>query len=203
MFENPYSQFVKIETDFTKTWTLDAASKLVAHASGGIVCAFGNSDWVPTSEKFFVGGANSIRAFSIRGIGPGRFPGAGNKAYSYLMQNGDIKVVFNLEYRRQLFGNLHGAVFLDAGNVWNVKDNYSDASTGFPMQGTTFKLKNLYNDMAIGTGLGVRYDMEFLIIRLDWGVALHMPYDTSRNGFYNVEKFKDSHTLHFAIGYPF
>jgi len=203
MFRNPYSQFVKLETDFTKTWTLDSQSKLVAHANGGIVYAFGNSDCVPSSEKFYVGGANSIRAFSIRGIGPGRFPGAGSKAYSYLIQNGDIKLVANVEYRRQLFGGLYGALFLDAGNVWNLRDNYSDASTGFPMQGTTFRLSNVYKDIAVGTGLGMRYDMEFLVIRLDWGVALHLPYDTSKHGFYNVESFKQSHTLHFAIGYPF
>ena len=203
MFKNPYSQFVKLETDFTKTWTFDSRSKLVAHVNGGIAYAFGNSNLIPSSEKFYVGGANSIRAFSIRGIGPGRFAGTGSKAYSYMVQNGDIKLVGNLEYRHQLFGGLHGAVFIDVGNVWNVEDKYSSESTGFPMDGTTFKLKNIFKDMAVGTGIGMRYDMDFLIIRLDWGVALHLPYDTSRSGFYNVERFKDSHTLHFAIGYPF
>jgi outer membrane translocation and assembly module TamA len=74
MFKNPYSQFLKLETDFTKTWTFDAVSKLVGHINAGVIYSYGNSDWVPNSELFFVGGANSIRAFSVRGIGPGNFP---------------------------------------------------------------------------------------------------------------------------------
>jgi len=201
MFKNPYSQFLKIETDYTKTLTLDSHSKIVGHVNAGIIYSYGNSDWVPNSELFYVGGANSIRAFSVRGVGPGSFPGIDNKAYSYLMQNGDIKFVANVEYRRRLFGSLYGAVFLDAGNVWTVRDQYGDDPQ---FQGTSqFKLKDALSQMAVGTGLGIRYDMDFLILRLDWGVALHLPYATEKSGFYNVPHFKGSHTLHFAIGYPF
>ena len=202
MFKNPYSQFLKLETDLTKTWTLDSHSKLVGHVNAGILYTYGNSDWAPNSELFYVGGANSIRAFSVRGIGPGSFPGLEDKAASYLVQNGDIKFVMNLEYRRKLFGSLHCAVFMDAGNVWTMRetDNGLLASTD---GSTNFKFKNLLSEMAVGTGVGIRYDMDFLIFRLDWGVALHMPYDTGKSGFYNVPSFKNSHTLHFAIGYPF
>ena len=203
MFKNPYSQFLKLETDFTKTWTLDAVSKLVGHINAGIIYAYGNSDWLPNSEMFFVGGANSIRAFSVRGIGPGNFPGVSQKSLSYMLQNGDVKFVCNLEYRRQLFGSLHGAVFLDAGNVWYLKDSWDTSDN--PMAGytTQFQLQNLFKQMAVGTGIGIRYDMDFLVIRLDWGVALHYPFETGKSGFYNIERFKNSHTLHFAIGYPF
>ena len=203
MFKNPYSQFVKLETDFTKTWTLDAVSKLVGHINAGIIYTYGNSNWLPNSEMFYVGGANSIRAFSVRGIGPGNFPGVPQKSLSYLLQNGDVKFVGNLEYRRQLFGSLYGAVFLDAGNVWNLVENWDTDDNPMAGYATQIKIKNVLNQLAVGTGIGIRYDMDFLVIRLDWGVALHYPFDTGKSGFYNIDRFKNSHTLHFAIGYPF
>jgi hypothetical protein len=204
MFKNPYSQFVKLETDYTKTLTLDSYSKIVGHVNAGIIYHYGNSDWLPNSEMFYVGGANSIRAFPVRGIGPGSFPGIGDKAYSYLMQNGDIKFVCNVEYRRQLFGSLHAAVFLDAGNVWNLesKERENTKYTQLANQGK-FHLKNLFNEIALGTGIGLRYDLDFLIIRLDWGLGLHVPYDTDKSGYFNAYTFKRHQTLHFAIGYPF
>ena len=204
LFKNPYSQYVKLETDFTKTWTIGAMSRLVGHVNAGIIYAYGNSEWLPNSELFYVGGANSIRAFPVRGLGPGRFPGYEDKAISYLMQNGDVKFVCNLEYRPQLFGNLYGALFLDAGNVWNLKDRTDNLNKGQNRyEDTKFTLKNFFRDMALGTGVGLRYDLDFLILRLDWGFALHVPYETGKSGFFNINSFKDSQTLHFAIGYPF
>ncbi len=206
MFKNTYSQFLKIETDLTKTWTFDSRSKLVGHVNAGVAYAYGNTDWLPNSEMFYVGGANSIRAFSVRGIGPGRFNGNiyGNNAISYLLQNGDIKFVCNLEYRRNLFSSLNGAIFLDAGNVWNFDENYGEYSNlSRAMENTKFQFADFFRQLGVGTGIGLRYDMDFLVLRLDWGVALHVPYDTGHGGFYNVGSFKGSHTLHFAIGYPF
>ena len=204
LFKNPYSQYVKLETDFTKTWTIGTLSRLVGHVNAGIIYAYGNSEWLPNSELFYVGGANSIRAFPVRGLGPGRFPGYEDKAISYLMQNGDVKFVCNLEYRPQLFGNLYGALFLDAGNVWNLKDRTDNLNKGQDRyEDTKFTLKNFFRDMALGTGVGLRYDLDFLILRLDWGFALHVPYETGKSGFFNFNSFKDSQTLHFAIGYPF
>jgi len=203
MFKTAYSQFLKLETDFTKTWTLDRQSKLIGHVNAGVIYAYGNSDWIPNSELFYVGGANSVRAFPVRGIGPGSFPGVDNKAYSYLMQNGDLKLVMNLEYRRQLFGSLYGALFLDAGNVWTLKEYGGSLGTSQSVDGAKFQLKNLAREMALGTGIGLRYDLDFLIIRLDWGLGLHVPYDTDRSGYFNARTFKSDQTLHFAIGYPF
>jgi len=203
MFKNPYSQFVKLETDFTKTWTLNGQSKLVGHVNAGIIYPYGNSDWVPNSELFYVGGANSIRAFSVRGIGPGSFAGEGDKAHDYMMRNGEVKLVCNLEYRRQLFGNLHGALFLDAGNVWNTRSGDRGDERQAYSDSAKFRFSRFFREMAVGTGVGLRYDLDFLILRLDWGVALHVPYDTGKSGFYNVDRFANSHTLHFAIGYPF
>lgn len=192
LFNNPYAQFFKIETELVKTWRLTEHSTLVGHVDVGAVWAYGNSKDAPYSEQFYVGGANSIRAFTVRSIGPGSYHDPASAASYYLDQTGDMKFLANLEYRPRLFGNLYGAIFLDAGNVWKMHDDYRT--------GGKFQLKNALREMALGTGVGVRYDMDFLVIRLDWGVGLHVPYKT---GFYNVGKFKDSQSIHFAVGYPF
>ncbi len=193
--DNAYAQFVKFETDFTKTWQLDLKSQLIGHIAAGVIYAYGNSNAAPYSEQFYVGGANSIRAFATRSIGPGRFKSSSSK-YAYLDQTGDIKLQLNLEWRQNLFGNLYGAVFLDAGNVWTIQNDPN-------REGSQFKLKSFFKEMALGTGIGIRYDLEFLVLRLDWGVGLHVPFKDGKNGFYNISKFKDGQALHFAIGYPF
>ncbi|MCR4916011.1 MAG: BamA/TamA family outer membrane protein [Prevotella sp.] len=219
LFKNPYSQFLKIETDLTKTWTLSPQSKLVGHLNFGLMWSYGNSNSGPFSELFYAGGANSIRAFPVRSIGPGGFQGlGGNNQFSYLMQNGDTKLIMNLELRQRLFGSLYGAVFFDAGNVWSSEDwmihdedIYGDeedlqefASAWNAIFGNTkIRLKNFFKQMATGTGVGLRYDLDFLVLRLDWGFGLHLPYDTGHSGYFNIRKFKDMHTLHIAIGYPF
>ncbi len=206
LFKNPYAQFVKVETDFTKTWQLSQHSQLVGHLNAGLGICFGNSSDLPFSERFYIGGANSVRAYPLRSIGPGRFMGdyEGNRQLSYLLQNGDVKLQANLEYRQRLFGNLHGAVFLDAGNVWLRKDleiGIDDISIMF--KEAYFHFGEFFKQMAVGTGVGLRYDLDFLILRLDWGIGLHVPYETTKSGFYNVDKFSRHQTLHFAIGYPF
>ena len=206
LFKNPYAQFVKVETDFTKTWQLSQHSQLVGHLNAGLGICFGNSSDLPFSERFYIGGANSVRAYPLRSIGPGRFLGDydGNRQLSYLLQNGDVKLQANLEYRQRLFGNLHGAVFLDAGNVWLRKDleiGIDDLSIMF--KEAYFRFGEFFKQMAVGTGVGLRYDLDFLILRLDWGIGLHVPYETTKSGFYNVDKFSRHQTLHFAIGYPF
>ncbi len=196
LFKNPYSQFVKVETDYTKTWPLDSRSKVVGHVNAGIVYSYGNSSDAPFSELFYAGGANSVRAFTVRSIGPGGFKPEGGRQLSYLMQNGQIKFVANLEYRRRLFGDLYGALFLDAGNVWNYDDEIAKSET-------ILKPKTFFKQLATGTGLGLRYDLEFLVLRVDWGFGFHVPYETSKSGYFNIERFKDMHSLHLAIGYPF
>ena len=204
LFKNPYSQFLKLETDFTKTWRLNSSSNLVGHINAGYIWTYGNSDWVPNSEMFYVGGANSIRAFSVRGVGPGAVRSFGQHAFDYIFRNGSIKFVSNLEYRCQLFGNLHGALFLDAGNVWTPPgDHYDEPDMEETFSPGNFRLKNFFRELALGTGIGIRYDLDFLIIRLDWGIGLHLPYETSRSGYFNVDSFSRNQTLHFAIGYPF
>lgn len=210
LFRNPYAQFVRLESDYVKTWPMSPTSQLVGHVNAGIVWYYGNSDYAPFSEMFYAGGSNSVRAFPVRAIGPGAFPGIADKQFSYVFQNGDIKFVANLEYRRRLFGNLNGAIFLDAGNVWSLNEDYEetgDAETDMLnstfVKNTSLKASKFLNQLAVGTGIGLRYDLDFLVLRLDWGVGLHVPYDTGKRGYFNIKRFKDAHTLHFAIGYPF
>jgi len=192
LFGNPFAQFIKVETDFSKTWNIGTYDALVFHAGAGVVWSYGNSVSAPYSEQFYVGGANSIRAFNVRAIGPGRFKTSGSGS-SYMDQTGDMKIVFNLEYRPRLFGSLYGAVFLDAGNIWALRDD------GY-RTGSQFSVKRFLDETALGTGVGIRYDLDFFVIRLDWGLALH---DPTRSGFINIRKFRDAHCLHLAVGYPF
>ena len=202
LFKNPYSQFVRLETDFTKTWRLSSSTQLVGHLSGGFIYSFGNSDYSPFSERFYIGGANSVRAFPIRGVGPGRSEPI-DDSFAYIMQNGDIKLQANLELRHRLFGNLYTAVFLDAGNVWDFKKETGFDEVDEVLEVGEFSFGKVLKQMAVGTGVGLRYDLDFLVLRLDWGVGLHVPYPTSKSGFYNITRFRDAQTLHFAIGYPF
>lgn len=197
LFHNPYAQFIKLETDWVKLWRLSEHSSLVAHANGGVIYSYGNSSVAPYYESFYVGGANSIRAFNVRSIGPGDFVPA-DKRYSYVSQIGDIKLLGNLEYRPRLWGDLYGAVFLDAGNVWTMPSGDVENTTS-----SDFQFNRFYKQMAVGTGVGLRYDMGMFVIRIDWGVGLHVPYDTGKSGFFNIGRFKDAQTLHLAVGYPF
>nr|WP_204865570.1 BamA/TamA family outer membrane protein [Prevotella melaninogenica] len=195
LFKNPFAQFVKIDANLTKVWSLGEKSGIAAHVNLGTLWAYGNSRIAPYTEQFYVGGANSIRAFNARQIGPGRYRSTQLRR-SYVEQTGDIKIQLNLEYRPHLMGSLYGAVFLDAGNVWTM--HYDD---GRP-EGL-FKFKNILNEMALGTGVGLRYDIGYFMIRLDWGLGLHVPYETGKTGFYNISKFKDAQAFHLAIGLPF
>jgi len=222
LFNTPYAQFLRLETDFTKTWLVGMSSKLVAHLNAGYIWSYGNSDAPPFTEMYYTGGANSIRAYGARELGPGATTdwGLGIRQLSYLIHNGDMRLVGNLEYRFPIFGNLHGAIFLDAGNVWNFSKFIKDDDLELPDDATdediglniilrqwadqmNFKPSRFLKDIAIGTGVGLRYDLGFLVIRIDWGYALHSPYDSERTGYFNAGTFNERSALHFAIGYPF
>ena len=189
---NPYSQFLKVQGQLINYFKLSENSTLATRLKAGVIWTYGNSDVAPFSEMFFVGGANSIRAFSSRSIGPGRFH---LPAFNFL-NRGDFMLEANAEYRFKLMSNLYGATFLDMGNVWALDEDYlwkECSITGSPF----------FKTLAVGTGVGLRYDLQFLVLRLDLGIGIHAPYDTSKSGYYNFEKFSDSLGLHFAIGYPF
>ena len=194
LFNNPFAQFIKVTTELHNNWRINTNTRLVTRVMGGIAWAYGNSEAVPYSDQFYSGGANSIRAFPIRRVGPGRFLSRGGK-YSYLDQTGDIKLEGNIELRFPLFGTLYGATFIDAGNIWLLRTDEN-------RDGGTLRMGKLLQDLAVGTGAGIRYDLDFLVLRLDLGIALHDPAST-RSGYFNTGRFSDRFALHFAIGYPF
>lgn len=198
LFGNPFAQFVKLTSEIRYNYQLKKRHNLVGRLMAGVIYGYGNAQnhATPYNEQFYIGGANSIRAFTIRSIGPGRFiPDAANQ-YGYIDQTGDLKLEANLEYRFPIFGDLYGAAFLDAGNIWTIHDDPS-------RPGGQMKWGRFLKDLALGTGLGLRYDLQFLVVRIDCGVALHVPYDTGKSGYYNIPNFRDGLGVHLAIGYPF
>lgn len=203
---SPFAQFLKLNSEIRYLWNLNRNQAIAARLGAGAIWSYGNSKVAPYSEQFYIGGANSIRAFTVRSIGPGGFVPDRNNKYSFVDQTGDIRLEANIEYRFRIAGNLHGATFLDAGNVWLLRNDpvLPDQEVGYRnRQEGKFKLSRVPEQIALGTGLGLRYDFGFLILRFDWGVALHYPYKTGKKGYYNVDSFKDGLGYHFAIGYPF
>jgi len=189
----PFAQFLKTDLEYRRGFLIDKFNAVVFRAFAGVVMPFGNSDQVPFERKYFTGGANGIRAWPVRTLGPGSYKANPNE---FPNQSGDIKLEANAEYRFAMIGNFEGALFVDMGNIWSLKDN---------RPGTEFTFSEFYKEIAIGTGAGLRYDFSFVIIRVDLGIRLH---DPSLNPGYrwiaanNLLK-KDNINIAFAIGYPF
>lgn len=196
LFGTPFSQFVKGSTQLVYNRRLWGDHWLVGRVAVGAAHAYGNASQVPYSEQFYCGGANSVRAFAVRSIGPGSYRVPADQINGYFDQTGTFKFEFNLEYRFPILGPLHGAVFFDSGNVWLLKED--PARPGGMLRGSTF-----LKDLATGTGVGLRLDIGMLVIRGDLGIGIHAPYDTGKRGYYNMTKFKNSLAFHLAIGYPF
>ncbi len=196
LFGTPFSQFVKGQTQLVWGRRLGGDNWLVSRVAVGAAHAYGNSTQVPYSEQFYVGGANSIRAFTVRSIGPGSYKAPPGQPEDYFDRTGTFKFEANVEYRFPIFGPLHGALFVDTGNVWLLKDD--------PMRpGGTLRGKTFFRDLALGTGVGLRFDISMLVIRGDLGIGIHAPYDTGKSGYYNMKSFGNSLAFHLAIGYPF
>lgn len=198
LFGNEFSQFVKEVSEVKFYRRLGQRNNwLATRLLVGVGYAYGNSEVMPYSEQFYIGGANSIRAFTVRSIGPGSYRPPLDDNEGYLDQTGDFKLEANVELRFAIMGRLNGAVFLDAGNVWLLKPDPN--RPGAALQGRTF-----FNDIALGTGFGLRYDISYLVIRADLGIGLHTPYpNPDKRGYYNISSFKDGLGFHLAIGYPF
>lgn len=197
LFGTPFSQFVKgqVQLVWNRRLIPKADHWLVSRVLLGAEHAYGNSDEVPYSEQFYIGGANSIRAFTVRSIGPGSYRAPRDKVNGYFDQTGTFKFELNTEYRFPIIADLHGAVFLDAGNIWLLKED--PLRPGAKLCGKTF-----LKDIALGTGAGLRYDLGMMVIRLDVGYGLHTPYSNGTPHYFNVA-FKDAIAVHLAIGYPF
>ena len=194
---NPFAQFIKGTTELRYDYALGKKQHLVGRVMAGAIYSYGNARTSPYNEQFYIGGANSVRAFTIRSIGPGRhYQNNADNQYAYIDRTGDIKFEANLEYRFPILGDLHGATFLDCGNIWLLREDPD-------RPGGRLKWGSFLNDLALGTGFGLRYDLTFIVIRFDVGIGLHLPYDTGKKGYYNIPRFRDGMGYHFAIGYPF
>ena len=197
LFGIPISQFFKVSGQLVYGRRLGYADTwLYGRVTSGFAHAYGNSMQVPYAEQFWVGGANSIRAFTVRSLGPGSYRPKADRNGNYFDQTGTFKFEANAELRFPIFGPVHGAVFVDAGNVWLLK-----ADPERP--GGQLSAKTFGKDLALGTGAGIRVDIGMLVIRGDLGIGIHAPYETSCRGYYNMTSFKNSLAFHLAIGYPF
>lgn len=198
LFGNRFSQFAKEISEVKFYHRIGRRNNwLATRFLVGVGYAYGNSEVMPYSEQFYIGGANSIRAFTVRSIGPGSYRPPADDSDGYLDQTGDFKLEANIEYRFGIMGRLNGAVFLDAGNVWLLKNDPN-------RPGAELKWKGLLDEIALGTGFGLRYDISYLVIRADLGIGLHTPYpNPDKKGYYNISSFRDGLGFHLAIGYPF
>ena len=169
----PYAQYLKGEFDFAKNIRIDHRNSFAFHVGLGIAVPYGNAKTIPFEKQYFSGGANSVRGWAVRDLGPGSFSGNGN----LLDQSGDIKLDASIEYRSKLFWKFQGAVFVDAGNIWTIR-NYANQPGG------VFKFDKFYKQIAVAYGLGLRLDLDFFILRFDGGMkAVNPAFETKKEHF--------------------
>ena len=199
IWNTPYSQYIRSELTLGKTFVFGRNDRqaLATRIMGGVGYAYGNSSALPFEKQFYSGGANSMRGWQARALGPGH--AKADTTFVIPSQTGDVKLEANLEYRFPLFWKLCGAVFADVGNIWTLKETDGDDGSH-----THFDLKNLAASLAADWGLGLRVDLNFLILRLDMGMKVYDPsLDTARWRSPSQWLKKDGYTLHFGVGYPF
>ena len=191
-----YAQYVKGDFDFTKSTRIDRNNSVAFHIGFGIAYPYGNSNILPFEKRYFSGGANSVRGWSVRSLGPGSYSG-GDKNINFINQSGDIKLDINLEYRAYLFWKLNGAFFIDAGNIWTIRE-YEDQPGG------AFHFKDFYKQIALSYGIGLRLNLDFFILRLDAGMkAIDPAYKGRAHYPITNPDFSKDLSLHFAVGLPF
>ncbi|MFD2247853.1 BamA/TamA family outer membrane protein [Pontibacter ruber] len=201
----PYSQYSRLENDFRYYYNFTEKTQLATRLILGAGLPYGNSSTLPYVKQFFIGGPNSIRAFRARSIGPGTYDTLID-SLSYYDQVGDIKLEANVEYRFPITGFFRGAFFIDAGNIWLIKDYIGDDGK-VEKPGGKFNAGNVLGELAIGTGFGLRVDVEFFVIRFDFGIPVRNPALPKGSQFV-LGDFKptfgdDGMILNIAIGYPF
>ena len=192
-----YAQYIKTDIDFTKSFRIDHRNSIVFHVGMGVAYPYGNSRILPFEKRYFSGGANSVRGWSVRRLGPGSFAG-NDRNIDFINQSGDIKLDLNLEYRTKLFWKLNGAFFVDAGNIWTIRD-YEEQPGG------AFRFDNFYKQIAVSYGLGLRFDFDYFILRFDAGMkAVNPAYRNSKEHYPLIHPdFGRDFAFHFAVGYPF
>ena len=192
IFGLEYAQFVRLDTDIRYHFNFAKNQKIATRLFAGWGVPYGNSDVIPYSKQYFSGGPYSVRAFRTRSLGPGTFQPENSETFSYYDQTGNLRLEANLEYRFPLISLLQGAVFVDAGNVWNTTDNEA-------LEGDTFT-SDFMNQLGIGGGFGMRVDIQNFVIRLDLAAPFHDP--SLAEGQRWSWDFENP-ILNFAIGYPF
>ena len=202
VFKIPFSQYAKMEHDFRFYHKLSEKSSIATRFIAGVAYPYGNSEYIPFSKQFFVGGSNSIRAFRARTLGPGSYDPRTQNASFYFDQSGDIKLELNAEYRAHLFSFLNLAIFADAGNIWLVNEDETRPGGKFS--------KNFMSEIAVGAGIGLRLDFSIMVLRLDVATPLRVPYyDKGDRWAFDEIDFsdktwrKDNLIFNIAIGYPF
>ena len=226
IFDSPFNQFVKFAAELRNKFNLTKTVCIATRLYGGINLPLGNSEDAPLSEAFYVGGPNSLRAAGPYAYGPGNFHSLNYSQYFF--HSGDIKLEANFELRFPIAWKIFGATFVDAGNVWGIYNTSELLSPEYydyiiEILGLTEELKDgfinnpdLAKQIALGTGVGLRLDLDGLVIRLDLGVGIHAPYQTykyTKEGtpdltrpittYYNLPSVLDGLRLNFGIGYPF
>ena len=192
-----YAQYAKGDFDFTHKFQFDYNNQLVFHFGFGIAYPYGNSRVLPFEKRYFSGGANSVRGWSVRSLGPGRFVGRDGNI-DFINQTGDMKLDVNLEYRANLFWKFGGALFVDAGNIWTLRE--------YEVQpGGEFKIGEFWKQLAVSYGLGIRLNFDFFIVRFDMGMkAVNPAFETRREHlpllYPNLSR---DFAFHFAVGLPF
>ena len=199
LWKIPFAQYVKGDFNFTYHGIVNPKHHLVTHLGLGVAVPYLNATAVPFQKRYFAGGANGVRGWQARTLGPGTFRGSGN-ALVYDLQAGDIHLDMNLEYRYKVLKFLELAAFTDAGNIWTIDD--------YPTQpGGQFLWNRFYKEIAWSYGVGIRFDLSILLFRIDFGVKLYDPSRISQHKEWrtapNGLSWKDDMTFHFAIGYPF
>ena len=198
LFNIAYAQYVKGDFDYTQELIKRTNDQLVFHIGLGLAYPYGNSTVLPFEKRYFSGGANSVRGWSVRSLGPGRYKDKDGRV-NFITQTGDIKLDLNVEYRTKLFWKFSGAVFVDAGNIWTFREYEGQ-------EGGQLKLDRVLEDIAVSYGLGLRLNFDYFLLRFDLGVkAINPAYETDNDAHYPLIHPKPSRDMafHFAVGLPF
>ena len=197
IFSIPYSQYVKFDVDFSKSVRLSENNSLAWHAAFGLAIPFGNSKVIPYEKRYFSGGANSVRGWNVRQLGPGRYAQKDGNI-DFINQTGNLKIDLSMEYRSSLFWKFEGAAFVDAGNVWTTR-----GKTG--PDGGQFRFDSCLRELAVAYGLGLRLNLNYFIVRFDGGMKAIDPAVPSGALHYPIfhPNLSRDFTLHFAVGLPF
>lgn len=190
-----YSQYVKADADFALTHYFDRRQSIAFHVGAGIALPYGNSDVLPFEKRFYSGGANSVRGWGVRTLGPGSYNSI-DSVSNFFSQCGDIRFDLNLEYRAKLFWVVELGLFIDAGNIWTIKE-YDD------QQGGVFKFNKFYEQIAASYGAGIRLDFKYFLVRVDMGMKAHNPASGQEHWPLFHPRFKRDSEFHFSVGYPF